>query len=302
VSDSLPGYPGRGHWRRVPKTGQHYVDVGAGDPVLFLHGNPSWSYLWRHLLTALAPEHRCVAADWPGMGLSARSPMPAAPADRLARHLTQLDALFEHLVAAGLPDRGWTFALHDWGGPLGLAWARRQPGVLGRLVALNTVGFRFPPDYRLPPHLRWIRDSRTVAGLVHTTNLFARAAVLAGVTRRLPAPVRRAYLRPYRRRRNRSAVVEFVRAIPGGDPNDPVWRLLDPADPGADAALAGLPTFVGWGMRDPVFTPALLTEWERRFPHARVHRYPDAGHFVTEDAAGDLGRDLVAFLRETEAR
>ncbi|MER6015914.1 alpha/beta fold hydrolase [Streptomyces bluensis] len=312
---TLPGYPGPRHWEQVPVTDQHYVDAGTGDPVLFLHGNPSWSYMWRGLLGTLSPHFRCIAPDLAGLGLSPRSGVPRGtgspgaqgPVHRLERHIACLDHLFHHLTGSqGAPARGWTLVVHDWGGPIGIAWARRHPGVVARLVVLNSVAFPWPAGYRLPLCLRWIRDSAPVAAFARATNVFPRAAVRFGVVRRLGAAERRAYLLPFTEVQNRRTVVEFIRCIPRGD-DDPAWRLLEPADAGpagvgpADAGpaagdLAGLPVFIGWGMRDPVFTPLVLHEWIRRFPQARVHRYRNAGHFVTEDAAGELDRHVRDFL------
>ena len=293
----LPGYPAPRHWRRVPVTGQHYVELGSGRPVLFLHGNPSWSYAWRGLLRQLAPHARCVAPDLPGFGMSRQlRPADGVP-DPYEAQLEGLDSLYRHLVRdGGLPERGWTFVLHDWGGPLGTAWALRNPGVVAAMVVCNSVAFPFPDGFRLPFFLRWIRDHRPVAELVHVTNAFARIAVRKGVHRPLLPAERRAFLRPYARRAERRAVTDAVRAIPRG-PADPSWRLLEPA--GAGTGLADLPLLVGWGMRDPVFTPDLATEWERRYPHAAVHRFPDAGHFVMEDATAELGDLIRDFLQGT---
>jgi haloalkane dehalogenase len=291
----LPDYPGREHWRLVPSTGQHYLDVGTGDPLLFLHGNPTWSYAWRKLLPTLAPHARCLAPDLPGLGLSQQVRLPSDPEDRYLRQLDHLDALYGHLVRhEGVPRQGWTFVVHDWGGPLGIAWLLRNPGVVSRLVVLNTIAFPWPDGYRLPFYLRWIRDHRPVADAVHATNAFARATVRLGVTHRLSRAERRAYLLPHARRGNRRAIVEFVRAIPR-HPEDTAWRLLTPRDGSDD--LGRLPMLIGWGMRDPVFTPLVLAEWTRRYPHAVVHRFPSAGHLVMDDAGDELGGHIRDFLR-----
>ncbi|WP_246213477.1 alpha/beta fold hydrolase [Kitasatospora viridis] len=291
----LPGYPLPRHWRRVADTGQHYLDLGAGDPVLFLHGNPSWSYAWRKLLGSLSPHARCLAPDLAGFGLS----RPLTPAQRgQGFHQTQLDhldALYRHLVeTAGVPGQGWTLVLHDWGGPLGIAWALRHPGVVARLVICNTLAFPWPAGYQLPFYLRWIRDHQGVADAVHRTNAFARIAVHAGVHHPLHARERRAYLRPCARRTERQVITDAVRAIPQ-NAADPLWRLLEPPTPAAD--LAALPLLIGWGMRDPVFTPMVLQEWARRFPHAVIHRFHDAGRFVMEDAADELSGHIRDFLQ-----
>ncbi|MFD5457920.1 alpha/beta fold hydrolase, partial [Streptomyces olivaceus] len=196
-ADLLPGYPAADRWRRVPRTGQHYVDSGTGPPVLLLHGNPSWSYQWRHLIAALSPDFRCVAPDLAGLGLSPRPRVPASSVDRHLLQLDHLDALFDHLVAGGdVPRDGWTLVLHDWGAPLGWAWARRRSLRPARVVVLNSVCFPWPSGYRLPVYLRWIRDHRGVAALAHATNFFPRAAVRGGVVTPLRRAERRAYLLP----------------------------------------------------------------------------------------------------------
>ena len=295
VERLLPGYPAPRHWRRVPATGQHYLDLGTGDPVLFLHGNPSWSYAWRKLLNRLSPHARCLAPDLPGFGLSRHLRPAHGVPDPYQAQLDHLDALHRHLVEdTGVPGEGWTLVLHDWGGPLGIAWALRHPGVVARLVICNTLAFPWPAGYQLPFYLRWIRDQRPVADFVHVTNAFARIAVHAGVHHPLHASERRAYLRPHARRAERRAITDAVRAIPR-DTTDPVWRLLQPSTPDVD--LADLPMLIGWGMRDPVFTPMVLQEWARRFPHAVIHRFYDAGHFVMEDAADELSGHISDFLR-----
>ncbi|MFB8180457.1 alpha/beta fold hydrolase [Streptomyces sp. NPDC055966] len=293
----MPGYPPPCHWRRVPSTGQHYLDLGTGDPVLFLHGNPSWSYAWRKLVGRLSPHARCVVPDLPGFGMSRHLRPPAGCPDPYQAQLDHLDTLHRHLAQdRELPERGWTLVLHDWGGPLGIAWALRHPGVVTRLVVCNTVAFPWPAGFQLPFYLRWIRDHALVSGFVHLTNAFARTAVHAGVHHRLPAAERRAFLRPYARSGERRAVVDAIRAIPR-DSTDPAWQLLEPPNP--DAGLGAVPMLIGWGMRDPVFTPLVLEEWARRYPHAAIHRFPDAGHFVMEDAAGELGDHIRDFLRGT---
>ncbi|MDB1090268.1 alpha/beta fold hydrolase [Streptomyces sp. ACA25] len=292
----LPGYPGTEHWRRVPATGQHYLDLGAGDPVLFLHGNPSWSYAWRKVLPVLAPQVRCLAPDLPGLGMSpGPEVLPPDPAARYQMQLDHLEALHRHLVhEEQVPARGWTLVVHDWGGPLGIAWALRNPGVVARLVILNTIAFPWPQGYRLPFYLRWIRDYRPVAATVQATNIFARAVVRAGVTTPLSAAERRAHLWPSAHRNGRRAVTEFVRAIPR-HATDEAWQLLEPSQDAPDPR--NLPMFIGWGMRDPVFTPLVLSEWDRRYPHARIRRYPGSGHFVMEDAAPELAVHIRDFLR-----
>ncbi|MBB6440039.1 alpha/beta fold hydrolase [Streptomyces candidus] len=295
---SAAGYPFSPHWY-THRSGarQHYLDEGAGEPVILLHGNPTWSYCWRHLIHGLRGTYRCIAPDHIGMGLSGRPDERRHPYSAMQR-LTDLQILTDHLIQErGVADQGWTLVAHDWGGTIGMALARRNPGLVRRLVLLNTVAFPWPHDYRLPLPLRLIRNHQWAARMVHRSNAFVKAAARRGVTQPLPAEVRRAYSAPYRKARHRLAVVRFVQDIPV-HPSDPSWPLVEGAEKEV-AALAELPAFIGWGDKDPVFTETLLREWQRRLPKAQVHRYPQAGHFVMEDAGRALIPAIQDFLAAT---
>ncbi|QFZ18402.1 alpha/beta fold hydrolase [Saccharothrix syringae] len=278
---------------------QHYLDAGDGPPVLMLHGNPSWGYLWRDLVAALRGTHRCLVPDHIGMGRSDR-PAEDEYAYTLASRVDDLDALTAHLVdERGVPETGWTLVLHDWGGPIGMAWAARHPGRVARLVVLNTAAFPHPfPSGRLPPHLAvalWaIRNTALARHLFLRHNAFARATARIGAKRRLDPAVRRAYLEPYRTPRDRLAILRFVQDVPLS-PADPAWPELLAADR-ATRLLADRPVFIGWGGRDPVFRREFLDEWLRRFPGAVCRVYPGAGHYVLEDETEALVGEIRAFL------
>lgn len=302
MTERLPGYPFASRWYAQPGRGglrQHYLDEGSGPPVLFVHGNPSWSYLWRRPILALRDAFRCVAPDHIGMGLSDK---PAADRYRhtLADRVADLDALTDHLVAChGAPRHGWTLVVHDWGGPIGLAWACRDPDRVARLVILNSAAFPDPhgerPRLPLRPPLWFLR--RTPLGAwFFRRNLFARAATWRplGVRRRMPAAVRAAFLSPYGRPGDRLAIQRFVQDIPLR-PGDPAWPLLHSTGE-ALHLFADRPALIAWGLRDPVFDPVILAEWRRRFPAARAIVYPWAGHYVLEDAHRHLVPAIRAFL------
>ncbi|MBT2384317.1 alpha/beta fold hydrolase [Streptomyces sp. ISL-11] len=290
----LPDYPFTSRWFEHADGRQHYLDEGTGPPVLMVHGNPAWSYAWRHLVTGLRDAYRCVVPDLLGMGLSERlaAPLPALLA---GYQIAALDDLVRHLVDEhGAPDRGWTVAAHDWGGPIALAWACLNAERVDRVVVLNTTVFRFP-EHGLPP--RWFRllRLRPVSALAaHSTPGWAYGAARLGVTTPMPAEVRRAFTAPYRRRRHRAALSRFIQDVPLTRA-DPGWSLLAVVEQMLPA-LRQIPLLVGWGMRDPVLRPPLADEWQRRFPHARVLRYPEAGHYVLEDARAELVPEIRHFL------
>lgn len=264
----------------------HFVDEGAGDPVVMLHGNPSWSFLYRELVRGLRDRFRCVAPDHVGMGLS-DAPGDGAYGYTLSTRVDDLESLLEHL---GVRARV-TLVLHDWGGMIGMAWAARRPERVSRLVVLNTAAFPLPAGTALPRELRLARSPVLGPLLVRGCNALVRGAARRCTVRPLPAEVAAEYGRPHGSWARRLAVLRFVQDIPLG-PGDRAWPVVQ----GTEAALPrfrGLPTLVCWGMRDFVFDAGFLDGWTRRFPEAEVHRFEDAGHWVLEDA----GREIVPLVR-----
>lgn len=283
---------------------QHYLDEGNGPPVLMLHGNPSWSYYWRNLVVGLRGSYRCIVPDHVGMGLSSR-PAEHDYSYTLASRVDDLEALTTHLIEhGGAPSSGWTLLMHDWGGPIGMAWAARRPELVGRLVVLNTASFPSPFGRGMPLTLRiplWlIKNSRLAHYLIVRHNAFAKGAVRYGVTHRISREVKNAYLAPYSTPAGRLAILRFVQDIPVS-PADRAWPELQAAD-NATSALADRPIFIGWGTRDPVFRRAFLDEWRRRFPGAVCQVYQHAGHYALEDEPGDLVARIRAFLADTQDR
>ncbi|GHE15384.1 alpha/beta fold hydrolase [Streptomyces alanosinicus] len=297
----FPDYDFTPHWFEHRGVRQHYLDEGTGAPLLMLHGNPSWSYMWRHLVSELRAGHRCIVPDHIGMGLSDR-PGESVYTYTAAGRLADLERLIQHLVTErGLPEQGWTLVGHDWGGIIGMAWARRRPAWVSRIVMLNSAAFPLPIGHRLPWYLRLIRSGgRLPAWFAHHTNAFTLAATRLGVTSPLPAPVRRAYVAPYRGRQRRLAVLRFIQDIPL-TPADPAWPLVD-VGPVETPQLTSTPTLVCWGGRDPVFDHRFLAEWLRRCPSAEVRLFPHAGHFVQEDAREEVLACVRQFLSRHDER
>ncbi len=295
----LPDYPFRGlRFSHANGLSQHYLDEGARDapPVLMLHGNPSWSYYWRRLVLGLRDNYRCIVPDHIGMGLSDK-PGDERYAYTLQSRVDDLDALVDHLIREGAPERGWTLAVHDWGGMIGLAWACRRPERIGRIVVTNTAAFPNPKGQRLPATLRLGRDSKLGEWLILKHNAFARGAAHWGVKKPMAPEVRGAFLAPYDTPDNRLSTLRFVQDIPLG-PGDRAWDLVERS--GRELAQFGdRPMFIGWGLRDFVFDKAFLDEWRRRFPGAEAHEYAQAGHYVLEDAHEQLVPAVRAFLQRT---
>jgi haloalkane dehalogenase len=286
-------YPFASHFLARPAGRLHYLDEGTGDPVVMLHGNPTWSFYYRHLVLALRDRYRCIVPDHIGCGLSDKPPVEKYDYS-LSSRIDDLESLLDHL---GLREN-LTLVLHDWGGMIGMGYAARHPERIRRIIASNTAAFHLPKTKRFPTSLWLGRNTRLGAWLILKRNAFCRAAAKWCVTRKpLPPEVREMFLKPYDSPANRVAVLKFVQTIP-----------LRPSDPGYDivsdteASLAkfrDVPTLLLWGMKDFVFDRHFLAEWQRYFPHAETHRWPDCGHYLLEDAGNEAIMRVRGFLDRT---
>lgn len=282
-------YPFTGQYFVRDGLQMHYLDEGSGEPVLMLHGNPSWSFYYRNLALALRKTHRVIVPDHIGCGLSDK------PSDKeyhytLDQRVLDLEELLDSL---GI-DSDLTLIVHDWGGMIGMTYAVRHPETIKRLVILNTGAFRLPSEKPLPWQLKLCRTRVLGPLLVRGLNLFARGTARMGCTRQSMDPkVRKGYLAPYDSWKHRRAVLRFVQDIPL-ESSDSAYDTVVAVESGL-AKLRDKPMMICWGDKDFVFDHHFLNEWKRRFPDAEVHRFPDASHYVLEDAAEDVIPLIVNF-------
>jgi pimeloyl-ACP methyl ester carboxylesterase len=266
----------------------HYVDEGAGDGgvLLFVHGNPTWSYLWRTPLARLSSNcHRCVAFDHMGFGRSDKPPHLAAYS--FQRHVD--NAL--HLIDS-LDLRDVTLVAHDWGGPIGLGAMLERRERLRGIVLMNTWAWELPSF--LPPFLREFRTEGLGEILALGGNLFVES-IPGGMTRRDPDPVMMdAYRAPFPDYWSRAGALAFQREIPltERDASAPLMASINARLPELD-----VPMLLVWGMRDPVFQPVFLDQWRQLFPNAQTVELEDASHFLVEDRPDAVVDALTAFLR-----
>lgn len=267
-------FPFEARYVTVGDTRLHYVDEGPRDaaPILMLHGNPTWSYMYRRPIAALAERgHRCVALDHMGFGRSDK------PADlrryRLSEHVANTVGAIEALDL-----RNVTLVLHDWGGPIGLGAAIERPDRIRAAVVMNTWAWELPSF--LPPFLRQFRTEGLGELLALGGNLFVES-IPGGMARRDTDPqMMDAYRAPFPDYWSRIGTLAFPRDIP-----------LTERDPSAGAISRiqarlpelGLPFQIVWGMRDRVFQPVFLDQWLELVPGARVTELDDAAHYLVED-------------------
>ena len=259
----------------------HYVDEGSGPPALFVHGTPTWSFEYRHVVRAASDVRRCIAPDHLGFGLSDRprgaSYSPEAHSARLREFVDKL----------GL-DR-FALVVHDYGGPIGLPLALE--GRVTRLVILNSWMWPFDDDREMS------RRARMVSGalgrwMYRRLNASLRLLMPSayGNRARLTNSIHKQYLEPFKEPNDRLLVLwPLAYALLGSAPfyRDLYSRI---------AALRTIPTTIIWGLKDSAFRPRILERWRKELPDAAVLALDDAGHWPHEEAPAEVAEAIAKFL------
>jgi cis-3-alkyl-4-acyloxetan-2-one decarboxylase len=290
---SFPDYPDNSLYAVINNRRMHYLEGGNAnsETVVMLHGNPSWSFYYRHLFSALIDNYHCIVPDHIGMGLSDK-PEKGEYEFTLKQRVDDLDALLSSL---GI-DNNLTLILHDWGGMIGLAYATRYPDKIKRLVISNTAGFHIPEGRQVPWQLKLSRTPLMGSLLIQGLNAFCRGAVIQCVTRKpMSKEIKNAYLAPYDSWAHRFSVLRFVEDIPL-DKSHPAYEIVDQVDKNLQQ-FSKLPILVCWGLNDFVFDVHYLNEWKKRLPAAEYHEY-DAGHYLLEDSGDEVIPVIQKFLKD----
>jgi len=290
MTDSIPAADPHPRRRMATlDTEMAYMDVGAGDPVVFLHGNPTSSYLWRNVIPHVEAVGRCLAPDLVGMGDSGRAP---AGSYRFVDHARYLDAWF----AAIVPARPVTLVVHDWGSALGFDWARRHPERVRGVVYMEALVRPVTWDEWPEPARKIFQAMRSPGGeeMVLQKNVFVErilpASVLRGLTEAEMTVYRRPFLEPGESRR---PTLTWPRQIPiDGEPAD-VVAIVDAYAQWLAAADALPKLFVN---ADPgVILTGPQREFCRQWPNQREVTVRGS-HFIQEDSPHEIGEAVAAFV------
>jgi haloalkane dehalogenase len=291
ISDLRHLYPYTSHYLDLNGFKYHYLDEGQGEPLVMVHGNPTWSFYFRELINNLSPQFRTIVPDHIGCGLSDKPDIDAYGFG-LENRVDDLAMLLDHL---DLGDN-ITLVLHDWGGMIGMAYAVRHPQRIRRLILLNTYAFLPPADFRVPLAGHFIRRAGPLASLaILGFNLFSFGALYLASHKGLASDVKKGLTAPYNCWNHRIAVLRFVQDIPLS-PKDSSYRLAKTVDDNL-ALFSDIPILICWGEHDFVFNHNFFDEWQRRFPEAEAHRFADAGHYVLEDVPEKIVPLIQNFLQ-----
>ena len=291
ISDLRHLYPYESHYLDLNGFNYHYIDEGEGEPLVMVHGNPTWSFYFRELINKLSPQYRTIVPDHMGCGLSDK-PDINAYGFGLENRVDDLEKLLDYLDL----DDNVTLILHDWGGMIGMAYAVRHPERIRRLILLNTYAFLPPADYRVPLSGHFIRRAGPLASLaVLGLNLFSVGALHLASHKGLTKDVKRGLTAPYNCWNHRFAVLRFVQDIPLS-PKDSSYHLAKTVDENL-TLFSDTPILICWGKHYFVFNDNFFYEWRRRFPEAETHRFSDAGHYVLEDVPEKIVPLIQDFLQ-----
>ena len=272
-------YPFESRWLESSSAGRiHFVDEGDGQPILMCHGNPTWSFLYRHVIRALRGRFRCVAVDYPGFGLSDR---PTGYGYSAAEHAAVVGELVRELDLSELIVMG-----HDWGGPVGMWVASSDPGRVAGVVLGNT--WFWPPDRRGRVFSR-VMSSPPMQWAILRRNFFVERVLPSGINRKLSPAEMDHYRRVQPTPEARVGVAELPRQIVAATPWLAALSEAVPRELGRKRALITFP------MRDVAFRPGdVLPRLRAAFVDAEVLGLPEAKHYFVEDAPGEVAEAIAA--------
>ncbi|MDR0610095.1 MAG: alpha/beta fold hydrolase [Planctomycetaceae bacterium] len=287
-------YPFESHFFDVGGFRYHYLDEQRPrnavnrEVLLMVHGNPTWSFYWRNLITAFRDRYRVIAVDHLGCGLS-EMPDELQYPFTLERRIDDLCRLIE-----GIDLQRVTLIAHDWGGAIGMGAAVRLPVRFDRIVLMNTAAFC---GFQCPLRIRVCRIPGLGRLLVQGLNVFAKWATWMAIANRkgLPKEVREGLVLPYNSWKHRTALYRFVRDIPLSS-RHPTYKTLRDIEESL-SLFRNKPVCLIWGMLDWCFTPDYLKCFLRFYPEADVYRLDDAHHYLVEDAPEEVINALNEFLQ-----
>jgi haloalkane dehalogenase len=274
-------YPFAHHTLPLPAGRMHYVDEGQGEPIVFVHGTPTWSFVWRQQIKSLSRTYRCIAPDHLGFGLSEK---PADFAYTPEAHADNLEQLIERLQLKNI-----TLVVHDFGGPIGLRYALRHPENVKNLVILNTWMWSLEEEQQI------MKISRFMSGgvgrfLYLQLGFSARMLLPRGYHQRkhLTKDVHQHYLKPLSSASQRLGTWRFAAALQEAGPYfAQLWEHRE--------SIRAIPKLILWGEKDALLPIRLLDKWQKAFPEAKVTRL-QAGHFLQEEKGGEVSDRILKFL------
>jgi haloalkane dehalogenase len=278
-------YPFQPHYIELDAGRMHYVDEGQGEPVVMVHGTPTWSFLYRHQIKALSTTYRVIAPDHIGFGLSDK---PVKWSYLPRDHASNLTTLIQHLGLKNI-----TLVVHDLGGPIGLSYAIEHPKNVKRLVIMNTFMWSLAGDrqFELPGKLFNNPIGRfAYKNLNFSPRVMVRSAW--GDKKKLTKHIHRHYIQALPSTADRHGTWIFVQELIGSSSwYQSLWDRRE--------RIRDKPALILWGMQDIAFKQKELDRWKSLFPHAQVACLESAGHFLQDEEGPQVSQLIKEFLENT---
>ena len=272
-------YPFEPHYISTGNMRMHYVDEGSGPVVLLLHACPAWSFAFRNLIKDLSRDHRVIAPDMIGYGLSDK---PDDYAYTLDNHVDNLERLTETL---GITK--FSILMHGWGATVGSSYIIRHPGNIGTVILMNSMAFT---GYKLSWRLLLVRWVPWLA-----ERFIADTDLIFGGIRNLPAKTQEGYKMPYQSHRDRIAFIRFISEMPC-NPDDSSYESIVDIEHGL-WMFRDFPVLIIWAGKDWLYTEKCLKRWMQFCPNAKLRRIQNAGRYVTEEASEEFIQTVYTFLK-----
>ena len=273
----------KGSNKSISNATLHYTDEGEGEPIIFVHGNPTWSFYFRKVVARLTPKYRCITFDHLGCGLSEK---PVGLTYRLEQRALMLADFLDALNI-----KKCHLVVHDWGGAIGMDFATRNPDRIASVTITNTAAF---PSEWISWRIQMCRLPLIGRIINYHFNGFLRAAMFMTTKNPLDSLVKKGYLLPYRKLRDRESIDQFVKDIPMS-PSHPSFEELKRTGEGLhqfrDSQILLL-----WGSRDFCFSEYFLEKWKQLYPQAQAVNFPEADHFLFEEKADECAELMTHHL------
>ncbi|MFD2514542.1 alpha/beta fold hydrolase [Pontibacter locisalis] len=281
-------YPFKSHYLQLEAGKMHYVDEGQGAPIVMIHGTPAWSFLYRNLIKILRKKYRCIALDLIGFGLSDK---PDDFSYKPRAHAANFEQLMDHLQLKDI-----TLLVHDFGTPIGLAYAIKHPENVQRIVMINSW------TWSLSKHQSFSKTSKYLVGplgkFLHSKlNVSARTLVneLFGNEDKLPEPIKQHYIKALGNPDQHVKKLACARELVGVSKwYEELWQQRK--------KIQDIPTLILWGERDKLIKIEALQRWKKFFHECYVIHFEEGGHFLQEDSAEEVANYVSNFVKEEQKK
>lgn len=283
-------FPFEPHYQTINGVQLHYVDEGKGEPIVCVHGEPTWGYLYRKFIHGLQETNRIIVPDHMGFG---KSDVPQDKEYRLKVHIDNLSQLLANLDLHNI-----TLVVQDWGGPIGFGFAVRYPDRVKRLVIMNTSVGVAKVDRKM-----WYEamvENGTYDQLLGDMEVFVPGYMLGILKRKLSKDEKkqliRAYTAPFPTPEAHIGAKAFPLDIPKGMDHPSAITMQEIRD--KLPSLDNIAKIAIWGMQDAIFPPKVIEMWKKIYPNIDVHPIENAGHFLQEDAPEEIIQTIKRFIAE----